>query len=215
MVFFDFDATITTFDVLDEIIKHFSANDDWKKHEKDWAKGKIGSRECLEKQIQSVRVTERDLARYLSLIRIDPHFHGLFTLLKREGVRPVILSDNFHPIIEAILRNNGVNGIKIYANALKFQKNRLIPSFPRMNKKCSRCGHCKKKTLQMKNVRDKVIIYVGDGLSDICPAECSDLVFAKGRLLNYFRDKKKLCVSFTDLEDVYNYFGRLENGQTA
>ena len=210
LVFFDFDNTITPFDVLDDIVKRFSIDKKWMTFEDAWRQGRIGSRACLKGQLESVRVSKGSLQRYLSRIKIDPHFPAIFSMLKREGIKPVVLSDSFTPIIEHILRNNGIRGVSIYANNLRFLNYKLIPSFPYQNKHCRRCAHCKKKNLLKKGIRDKIILYVGDGLSDVCPAECSDVVFAKGSLLKHFRDKKRLCVAFKSLDDIYNYFKGLE-----
>lgn len=210
VVFFDFDNTITLFDLLDDIIKHFSINKDWIALEEAWKKGQIGSRTCLAGQLRGVRITRRNLMQYLSCIRIDPNFKKVYGLLRREGLKPVILSDNFTPIIKTILEHNGIHGARVYANSLRFRGDRLLPSFPYTNRQCLRCAHCKKKNLQKKGVRDKIIFYIGDGLSDVCPAECSDTVFAKGELLRHFRKKKRLCVAFNTLEDIYNYFRGLE-----
>jgi 2,3-diketo-5-methylthio-1-phosphopentane phosphatase len=210
LVFFDFDNTITPFDVLDDVIKRFAVNKDWMVYEQAWEKGKIGSQRCLDGQLKSVRVTRDDLLQYISRIKIDPYFHKVLDLLEREGLKPVILSDSFTFIIDSILRNNGIRGARIYANGLKFYKDRVIPHFPDRNKNCNRCAHCKKKNLQKNGVKDKIIMYVGDGLSDICPAGCSDMVFAKGRLLEHFRKTKRLCVAFNTLEDIYDYFRGLD-----
>jgi 2,3-diketo-5-methylthio-1-phosphopentane phosphatase len=210
VVFFDFDNTITLFDLLDDIIERFSVDTKWVALENAWRTGRISSRDCLEGQLRSVRVSKKDLLQYLSQIRIDPHFYRLFAMLKREGMKPVILSDSFTPIIEALLKNNGIKGVKVYANRLRFYKSRLIPSFPYKNKRCPLCAHCKKKSLQRKDVRNKIILYIGDGLSDICPAGCADLVFAKGELLNHFRKTKRLCLAYSSLGDITNYFRGLE-----
>ena len=122
-VFFDFDNTLTSFDVLDDIIKRFSPNEDWLKFERDWLAGKIGSKECLQGQLRSVRIDNIGLFEYLSKIKIDPYFVKLLALLKQNGVEPIILSDSFSLIIEYILRSNGLKGVKVYSNRLKFQKN--------------------------------------------------------------------------------------------
>ena len=209
-VFFDFDNTITTFDVLDDIIKRFSINKDWKVFESAWQRGEINSRECLEGQLRSIRISKRNLLHYLSRIKVDRHIHKLFNLLIREGIKPVVLSDSFTFIIKSILLNSGIKAAKIYANRLNFCGNRLIPSFPYEHKHCASCAHCKKKNLLQRVFRDKIIVYIGDGLSDICPAECSDIVFAKGSLLKHFRRTKRLCLSFNTLDDIYKYFRRLE-----
>ncbi len=210
VVFFDFDNTITHFDVLDDIVKHFSVNRDWIAYEKAWHRKEISSKECLEGQLASLRVTKKGLLRYISKIKIDPHFSKLVIMIRREGLRPVILSDSFNFIIDAILKNNGIKGVRVFANSLRFHKNRITPVFPYRNNRCFRCAHCKKKRLLKKNIEDKILIYIGDGHSDICPAEYCDLVFAKGHLLEHCRKTKKLCVAFKKLDDIYNYFEGLE-----
>lgn len=204
-VFFDFDNTITHFDVLDDIIKRFSIDKEWVKFEKAWQKGEIGSRVCLKNQLKSVRIDKDGLLRYLSEVRIDPAFPVLCKILKTAGVSPVILSDNFDFIIENILENNYIgteDDVKIYANGLRFCRDRLIPLFPHSNRRCVVCGHCKKKNLIKETPGDRIIIYIGDGLSDICPAEHSDIVFAKAGLLRHCRDKKRFCLPFKKLSDV-------------
>lgn len=208
-VFFDFDNTITFFDVLDDIIERFSVNREWVAFEKAWKKGQISSRQCLEGQLRSVRITRKDLLLYLSLVKIDPRFHKFLAILKSEGMKPVIISDSFTFIINHILKNNGISGVRVYANSLKIVKDKIVPFFPHTNKHCNLCAHCKRKTLK-KDIGDKVVIYIGDGRSDICPAEYSDLVFAKGILLEHFRKTKRLCIGFNNIEDIYGYLRGLE-----
>ena len=202
-VYFDFDNTITVFDVLDDIIKRFSINKKWISIEKRWKQGKIGSKECLKRQLASVRISRKELLKYLSSIKLDLHFKKLYAFLKDKGIHPVILSDDFSFIIKRLLLNNDVKGIKVYSNELKFKKDRLVLSFPHTNNSCFMCAHCKKKNLLKKPFSDK-IIYIGDGFSDVCPAKQADIVFAKGSLLKYFRKAQRKCVAIKDLGDVYN-----------
>ncbi|MDD5044766.1 MAG: MtnX-like HAD-IB family phosphatase [Candidatus Omnitrophica bacterium] len=209
-VFFDFDNTITSFDVLDDLIEKFSINKDWVKLEERWKQGKIGSLECLSGQLKGIRITKPALARYLSKVTLTPGFPRLISLLKREGIKTAILSDDFSFVINSVLRKNRISGIKIYANRLKFAKDRLTPSFPHTYKRCAHCAHCKRKNLLKHNLRDKIIIYIGDGASDICPAEEADIVFAKGKLLEHFRRKKLLCAAFKDFRDIYDSLRSLE-----
>jgi 2-hydroxy-3-keto-5-methylthiopentenyl-1-phosphate phosphatase len=205
-VFFDFDNTITSFDILDDIIQRFSINDDWLALEKDWIDGKIGSRECLAGQLKSVRMTKQALVEYLSGIEVDHFFHRLLGLLKKAGVQPVIVSDSFSFIIRAILQNNGIYGIQIHSNRLRFSKDRLIPMFAHTNQECKDCANCKKMHLIKLAKKNKRNIYIGDGLSDVCPAGYADVVFAKGTLWERFKDKKHPCVKFRHLGDVYQFF---------
>jgi 2-hydroxy-3-keto-5-methylthiopentenyl-1-phosphate phosphatase len=210
-VYIDFDNTITTFDVLDAIIEQFSIDREWVAYEEAWRAGDIGSKECLEGQLRSIRCTRESLAEYLSAVILDAHFKQLLALLQGIGIKPVILSDSFTFFIASILRNNDVRGITVYANRLRFYKDRLIPSFPHTNHLCSRCAHCKTNNFSSAGAAEKSIIYIGDGLSDVCPAQYADLVFAKSTLLGHFKKIKRHCVAFNDLGDVYNYFKEQSN----
>jgi 2-hydroxy-3-keto-5-methylthiopentenyl-1-phosphate phosphatase len=50
-----------------------------------------------------------------------------------------------------------------------------------------------------------MIIYVGDGHSDRCPAGEADLVFAKKSLFNYLKERNKPCQAFKNFKDIYTY----------
>ena len=58
-VFFDFDNTMTTTDVLFDVIERFSINNHWKVLEKAWLEGQIGTKECLEGQLRNVRISKK------------------------------------------------------------------------------------------------------------------------------------------------------------
>lgn len=207
-VFFDFDNTITAFDVLDGIIEQFSVNHDWIAYEEAWKKGKIGSRQCLEGQLRSIRVERARLHDYLKTVTIDDAFHKLLALLRRHGVQPVIVSDSFTQIIRYILDHNDISGITVHANTLRMQADRLLPSFPHAGNECMRCGHCKTETLARAEFAGKRTVYIGDGLSDLCPARRSDLVFAKRgcALQRHLLETGMDCHPFDDLSDIYLFF---------
>ena len=208
-VFFDFDNTITHFDVLDSIVEDFSVDKKWAAFEAAWKKGKIGSKDCLSGQLKSVRVGKKRLDSYLSRIKADPYFKKIIVLLKKNKVRPVIVSDSFSYFIKAILRNNGIKGIKIYSNKIRLSGDKLIPSFPHQHKSCKLCGNCKSNHLPSAS-DEKIIVYVGDGLSDLCPSKNSDIVFAKGNLKKYLLKEGKPFISFGSLKNVYNFMRRMD-----
>lgn len=214
-IFFDFDNTITLTDILDNIIEKFSVDKKWVGYELLWKKGDIGSKKCLEGQLASVRVSKTCLCRFLSGVRLDPGFKKLLRYARGRGINPVILSDNFSFIIKYILRKNKISGLRVYSNTIRFDKGRLFPEFPHVNSSCRRCGHCKKNNLFRDKKRDK-IIYIGDGLSDICAAKHSDIVFAKGSLLKHFNEKKIDCIKIDSLVDVLNHFkkGKIDGTKT-
>ncbi len=206
IVFFDFDNTITKFDILDDMLLRFSKDDNWIELEEKWKRWKIGSRECLEGQMAGIRITRKDLDRYLSKIKLDPYFKKLIELFKSKKIKSIILSDDFDYILMRVLRNNNIPNVETYSNKVKIVKDRLIPSFPYINKDHRKCGHCKKINLLANKGRGLTTVYVGDGLSDLCPAIEAEIVFAKGPLQEYLKKERLGYIPIKGLKDVYNYF---------
>lgn len=204
-LFLDFDNTITKFDVLDDMMERFSRDDNWLKLEERWKSGEIGSRECLDGQIRSLRISGEKLDSYLSTVEIDPAFGRLMKLCEEFGIRKMILSDNFGIIIERILKNNGIGGIDIFSNSLKISDDMLLPEFPLSGGGCNRCAHCKTATLKRNISPGSRSVYVGDGLSDFCPSRKSDIVFAKSSLGERLKAENVPFMPFGDLNDVYGY----------
>jgi 2-hydroxy-3-keto-5-methylthiopentenyl-1-phosphate phosphatase len=209
IVFFDFDNTITRFDVIDDMLERFSKDTKWIELEKKWKAGKLGSRDCLKGQVEGIRISREDLNAYLSKVKLDPYFKKLMGLLRKNKIKAFILSDNFDYILNRILKNNDVNGLSIRSNRLKASGDRLIPSFPYSNNDCGDfCGHCKRSSVRRLAKKDKTLVYIGDGRSDICPAKSVDIVFAKDALLDYFRSKKLDHIPLRNLGVAYKYFQR-------
>lgn len=209
VVFFDFDNTITSFDVIDDMLERFSEDDRWIGLENKWKRGKIGSKECLKGQIEGIRISRGELDGYLHHVKLDPYFKKLMKFLRSKKIKTVILSDNFDYILKTILNSNGVNRLPVYSNKVRIVRDRLIPSFPLTRKDCDgTCGHCKNNSMRKVAGKDSTLIYIGDGRSDICPAKAADIVFAKDALLDYFKAKKLDHIPIKNLGTVYKYFKR-------
>ena len=210
IVFFDFDNTITMGDVLDDMLERYSINFKWQELEKKWKDGEIGSKECLEGQIKGIRITKRELDNYLSRVKIDPYFKVLLKYLRSKKIKTLIVSDNFDYILKRILRNNRIALQSIYANSVRFNNNRLRPSFPHTNPKCGDCAHCKQTTVQAKSGKGSLSIFIGDGQSDVCAARDANVVFAKDSLKKHFQQEHLPHVPISGLKDVYNYLKERE-----
>lgn len=206
IVFFDFDNTITTIDVIDDMLERFSENDGWKELERKWQRGRIGSRECLKGQVEGMKVAGDKLDEYLSTVKIDPYFKKLLRLLESRRIPFLIVSDNFDYMLERILKTNGISGVRAYCNKVEFFDGRLVPSFPYSNSECGDCANCKKAHVLANRPSGAKAVYIGDGKSDVCASRVSDIVFAKGYLKDLFREEGLPCVAIDSLKDVYEYF---------
>lgn len=206
-LFLDFDNTITRGDVLDSVIEQFSPNDRWREWEQAWQEGRISTQECLLRQMANLRVTAAELLDFVSIIEIDPHFAQIVEWSAKEQVGLTIVSDNFSLLVQAILRNNGIRGTPVFANELAFSGDCVEATFPYRDPLCPRCAHCKAQHLSHCGARPR--IFVGDGLSDICPARCADIVFAKDSLAKYLKQRGVPFSPFDSLQPVLKFLETL------
>lgn len=187
-IFLDFDGTITTTDVVDEILERF-ADPRWKEVEKEWVEGKIGSKECLSRQVECLKMTPEELKSALSGIAVDPGFVSFLRTAERLGVPVTIVSDGFDLMIEEILKKTLRNiphllkAIPIYSNELKQEGAGWKAKFPYEVLCHHGCANCKPVILRKISSRSDFVVFVGDGLSDRFAAKKANLTFAKGALL--------------------------------
>ena len=91
-VLVDFDGTVVLEDTTDLILERF-ADPAWRTVETAWIEGRIGSRECLSRQIDLVRASVADLDELADATPIDPDFSDFIVTCRDLGLRPVIGSD--------------------------------------------------------------------------------------------------------------------------
>ena len=208
VLFVDFDNTITIGDVLDAVIERFSATEQWRDWESDWQRGELTTAECLSLQVRNLRVDAEELAEFVSGISIDACFSSLVDLCAARRIPLRIVSDNFSLIVREILRRHSLPDVTVYANELHFDGNKPVAMFPHANPQCGRCAHCKAGHFAAFASHRK--IFVGDGLSDLCPAEAADIVFAKGALARHLSSAGTPFIPFASLGDVF-YYLEMEN----
>ena len=66
----DFDGTLALEDVTDSLLLRFG-RPGWEALEADWLAGRIGSRECMARQVALLECTRAELCEHLSQVAID------------------------------------------------------------------------------------------------------------------------------------------------
>ena len=195
-VFVDFDGTISVGDTTDLILERF-ADPSWRTIEADWVAGRIGSRECLARQIDLIRATPQALDAFARNSAIDPHFAGFAALCAAYRLPLTVVSDGLDRIATAMLARAGLH-VPIVANHLEsLGEDRWRLGFPHARGDCrASAGHCKCATLTVAPGTLRVL--VGDGRSDFCAATTADLVIAKGALALYCGNNRIPFEPFTD-----------------
>lgn len=202
----DFDGTIAPTDTTDLLLERF-AEPEWHDIEDDWKAGRIGSRECLVRQIDLVRATPAEMDAFVDSIDIDPGFSRFVDFVQHLGYPIAVVSDGLDRTISSVLDRNGID-IDYFANRLEWRGgDRWHLLFPHARSDCSTLsGNCKCAFAEGQPRQLKVL--VGDGRSDFCLAGRADLVLAKDGLLNHCRNNDLPHIAFDDFNQATTLFAR-------
>lgn len=197
-VLVDFDGTIAPIDTTDLLLETY-ALPEWRLIEEDWKAGRIGSRECLVRQIDLVRATPAQMDGFIDGLEIDAGFARFVNLVERLGHSVAVVSDGLDRTINNVLERNDID-IPHFANHLEWRGgDRWRLSFPHARSDCSALsGNCKCAFAEGQPRQLKVL--VGDGRSDFCLAGRADLVLAKSSLLKHCRANDLPHIPFDNFE---------------
>jgi len=207
VIFSDFDGTITRVDVTDAILEEF-ADPAWQDIEAEWVAGRIGSRECLRRQMALVRASAEELVALIAAIPLDPYFARFHQSIREAGVPFYVVSDGFDYVIRRVLRHCGVdgellNGCHLFSSFLRVEGRNTVIDFPHWPLPCEHgCATCKPEVMQRMSGGHRPVIFIGDGLSDRFAVEQAEVVFARDKLLAYCRDHSVPCQPFSTFADI-------------
>lgn len=184
-VLVDFDGTIAPVDTTDLLLERF-ADPAWEAVEADWKAGRIGSRECLVRQIDLVRATPEAIDCLIGDIAIDRDFPRFVDVCRSQGHDVTVVSDGLDRTVASVLARHGLD-LPYRANRLEWVGgDRWRLGFPHARHDCrALSGNCK---CQFAGSAPGIArIVIGDGRSDFCVAGEADLVLAKGALVEHCR----------------------------
>lgn len=203
--FVDFDGTITKEDTCFAMVKAF-AKGDWESLDKRWQKGELSTQECARETFKIFDADEKSLKRFLvDNMEIDDYFIPFANVCREKGYGLYILSDGYDFNIKVVLEKYGLNDIPYYANELVIDGRNFDIRCPFSSKTCSWCGTCKTELMEKLNVKGSRTVYIGEGLTDICPAKSADIVFAKKALLAYCKKNRLPAMEFHDFSAIINW----------
>ena len=211
----DFDGTVTIGDFTDRLLERY-ALPSWRAIEDQWRQGRIGSRECMLRQIDLVRCTPAQLAELIDETQLESGFDTFVGLIRERRIPLRIVSDGLDAPIIAILRRHGFAGLPIFANRLIHTgPDRYRIAFPNAREDCTAAsGMCKCALAAAGPRRAARTLLIGDGASDFCAARSADFVLAKGALADYCRRQGIGFAPFTDFHDVCRLLTALLDGAT-
>lgn len=220
IVFSDFDGTITLADVTDEILSRL-AHPSWQEIEQLWKAGKIGSRECLTRQLALVETTPGALNALIDSIPLDPGFVEFVRFVRKNRIPFFVTSDGMDYVIRRVLAHSGLhlrprNGAQFYSTSGQLVEGRISVSFPHAAASCTHgCATCKTAVLDKLRGNHWPVIYVGDGLSDRHAIRHADFVYARQPLLGICQKENIACRPFETFVDITQALVRWRGGEAA
>ncbi|KAL1922519.1 uncharacterized protein VTP21DRAFT_10058 [Calcarisporiella thermophila] len=192
-VFSDFDATITLRDTGTTLIDHPERGMGKQRRlelEHQVMEGIITYRQAVQEMWDSVTLTWEEADELYKEIEADPDFSNFYHMCERTKIPLTVVSSGLRPIIDMFMHRflgEAAKSMDIISNHAKIgdRKWQIIWNDD------SEYGN--DKSIPIKKVReslgnDAVIIFVGDGISDVSAAKSADILFARHGL-----DLEKWC----------------------
>lgn len=208
IVFTDFDGTIAVEDIGDAIFERFGDVHECSESFAAYRRGEINARECWRRGFATMKqVTQDQFTRFILSKRIDPSFSRFVEYCRDARIDVHVLSDGFDAYIVPILEREGLDFLPRFSNELQFNDDGTVtPQFPYTDAECPRCAHCKRNHMLTHSGEEHVIVYIGDGVSDRCPAQYADIVFAKNALVPFCEANNITFHRFETFGDVLAKF---------
>jgi len=207
-IFADFDGTVTHEDVGNAFFRRFGGEQS-EEIVRRYRSGAISAAECFTLEAEAMGEFQlSDAEAFVRACPIDGTFASLISFAQEQGHQLTVLSDGLDFYIRAILEANGMGDVRFFANKAEFVPgNRdghftLKLSFPFSDSECQRCACCKRNMMLTQSSDDDVIVLIGEGYSDTCPASYADVVFAKKDLQKFCQTENISYFPYADFNDV-------------
>lgn len=212
MLFVDFDGTISSEDFCAAMVKRF-AREGWAELNRLWEEKLMSTEECARRTLELMDVEPEELGAFLKTIDIDPSFLPFVNWAEEKGYQLYILSDGYDNYIKEAFNKYELN-LPYYANHMEYDRGWKIQC-SYLDEECDKCGVCKTGLVKDLLQPGYTSVYIGDGYSDICPAEYSDIVFAKKNLALLCREKGIKFYHYNDFNDVRKVMENLQGGKAG
>jgi 2,3-diketo-5-methylthio-1-phosphopentane phosphatase len=204
-VFCDFDGTIANKDLGDELFKELG---EFEPHHTYLMNHDINIRQYWKIVCSTLKfgTTSEIIAEWSEKFDIDPYFKLFAEYCKISNIHLSIVSDGFAQYINPVMNKLDLDYLPVYCNDMIFS-DVITPVFSGASESCScLCASCKRNVVINNVPEDGIIVFIGDGYSDFCAAEHSDIIFAKKSLAAYCNTNKIPHYPFKNFFDVKRIF---------
>jgi 2-hydroxy-3-keto-5-methylthiopentenyl-1-phosphate phosphatase len=197
----DFDGTVTEKDASFFLLDAF-AQGDWRRLLREYKEHRISVGEFNTKAFAMVKADKPTLLGALKgEVKVRVGFNELVNYCRGKGFRLVIVSNGLDFYIKGVLKALGLENIEVHAAQASFHPEGMRVQYvgPAGKRLDNSFKEAYIKSFLKLGYR---VIYMGNGDSDVAPAQYAHYVFATGDLLTYCRENNLDYKPFENFSDV-------------
>lgn len=196
----DFDDTITVGNVSTAVREAF-ASEEWVSMDEEYHSGKYSVEESNIRQYKLITASLEDIQDFvLSTVMLRPAFDEFVAYCNGVGIRLAIVSSGLDIYISPILKQLELD-IEVFAGKAIVNRNGVDVEYTDPSGAVITQGFKSSYVRHFKS-QGHTVVYIGDGLSDIAPAQEADFVVARDTLQAHFEEAGLQSVSFLTFDDV-------------
>ncbi len=197
----DFDGTITEEDASFFLLGTF-AQGDWRRLLREYKEHKISVGEFNTRAFAMVKADEPALLEALKgKVKVRAGFHELVDYCLRKDLKLVIVSNGLDFYIKAVLKELALENIELHAAQASFHPEGMKVQYVGPDGKRLEDGFKEAYIKSFLKLGYRVI-YMGNGDSDVAPAQYAHHIFATGELLAYCRENNLKYKPFENFIDA-------------
>lgn len=197
----DFDGTIIE-NNLSVLIREYFAPEAWRVIETDYLEGRITVEESNRRQFALIKAPKERLQEFVRChIQVRKGFPEFVADCEADENDLVIVSSGLDFYIETVLSELGIFNIELYCGKTEFTEKGIVLRYIDHTGNGIEHGF-KERYLNWLKQRDKTIVYIGDGLSDLKAACHANYVLATGHLAMLLTEKYISWSSFDNFFDI-------------
>jgi 2-hydroxy-3-keto-5-methylthiopentenyl-1-phosphate phosphatase len=202
IIFVDFDGTAAQ-EIASNLVLQRFAEGDWRELDRQLDAGKISFKDCVLQQFSMLAGTREEMVEFCQReLQLRPGFKEFVQYCRDEGHKVVIVSEALDFMIAAILERERLGDLPVYCDRAVFHSRRLTVELPHFREDCAcQVGNCKRVHVRTLREGFDLVVYIGDGSNDLCPAKEADLVFARRRLAEHCIARN---IKYSPFEDFYS-----------
>jgi 2,3-diketo-5-methylthio-1-phosphopentane phosphatase len=203
-VLVDFDGTITTVDIGDQVVIKF-AEPGWENALLKFKAGEINVRELWSYEISLLRKKrESEAVTYcVNSAKIRQGFREFVEYCYAQEIKIEVASSGMNFYVDSILEANGFTELPRARPIVQYDwRGRGVMVMPDNIRDCSMTALCKCDRIWRLRREGHRVIFIGDGVSDQCAVSQADIVIATGSLLDICIDKNIAHIPFENFNEV-------------